>query len=262
MKLWCQCVVRCHVPFLPPLLYTCRDGAPQLYRAFGIGGFAIFRHLMPKSRLLMCGYCHRTYCLHCSKRWHVPEPCSFQAGTRAEVEAMVVRLSGYGVEMAVLLPLLGVLSPPPPPPPPPPEDRGGGAGDDEGDVGRTLAPPRKGAGRQVLESVYEDDELWQIATAKAEASVAEGEDPAAAAYARMQAGLELLKRARCCPKCGAMSEKESGCNKVVCAVCGEWFCWLCGDSIAKGSAYASGGHFSRGGVQVASLLTMSATRLP
>jgi hypothetical protein len=223
------------------LFCHCSEGAAQLYQAFGVGGFAVVKHVQPTSRLLMCGYCHRTYCLHCNGRWHVPEPCTFRANSRSEVEAMVVRLSAFGIDMVSLLPLLGVLTRPPTPPPEPADREIDGRGDRNG-----RAHTVRGGGRAVNDNVLEDGDLWEIATAKAALLCGNEDDAGRFAHARLREGLELLKHSRCCPNCGAMAHKESGCNKVVCAACQAWFCWLCGAKIPEGSAYASSGHFFSG----------------
>lgn len=47
-----------------------------------------------------------------------------------------------------------------------------------------------------------------------------------------------------CPKCKVAIEKHSGCNKMVCAKCGEAFCWLCRTSLSTSDPYA---HFTNTG---------------
>ncbi|XP_074643151.1 E3 ubiquitin-protein ligase RNF14-like [Tubulanus polymorphus] len=52
----------------------------------------------------------------------------------------------------------------------------------------------------------------------------------------------LIKRtAKKCPKCGIPIEKISGCNKVTCAMCGSFMCWVCGRQIKGYDHFSSSG---------------------
>ena len=54
----------------------------------------------------------------------------------------------------------------------------------------------------------------------------------------------LAQHCKPCPKCGAPSQRKSGCNHLRCPQCGEDWCWLCGESIevVGGGLYVS--HYS------------------
>jgi predicted RNA-binding Zn-ribbon protein involved in translation (DUF1610 family) len=36
-----------------------------------------------------------------------------------------------------------------------------------------------------------------------------------------------LKNSRACPSCSIMINRDEGCNKVDCSLCGHTFCWSC-----------------------------------
>lgn len=64
---------------MPGAVEEAHDGAPQTHAALGIGGVHVVEWRHPLSRLLRCAYCRRAFCMHCSRPWHAPEPCAFQA---------------------------------------------------------------------------------------------------------------------------------------------------------------------------------------
>ena len=54
--------------------------------------------------------------------------------------------------------------------------------------------------------------------------------------------MELIeKTSKRCPSCRSWMQKLDGCNKMTCARCLCYFCWLCGKSLSKSDPYS---HFS------------------
>lgn len=44
----------------------------------------------------------------------------------------------------------------------------------------------------------------------------------------------LAENSRACPQCCTLIERDDGCNKVDCTMCGNQFCWLCMQSWQMG----------------------------
>ncbi|KAM6962550.1 E3 ubiquitin-protein ligase RNF14-like [Aplochiton taeniatus] len=47
----------------------------------------------------------------------------------------------------------------------------------------------------------------------------------------------ITNNSKLCPQCSAKIEKESGCNKMTCSKCGQYFCWLCLTKISRVNPY-------------------------
>jgi len=66
------------------------------------------------------------------------------------------------------------------------------------------------------------------------------------AYSRIETGkhraLMTAYGAKACPKCGAMTEKHSGCNQMNCPACQAKWCWVCGQVLEHRAS--SGWHYN------------------
>lgn len=62
--------------------------------------------------------------------------------------------------------------------------------------------------------------------------------------AEIESAEYLKNNSKPCPNCGAAVQLGMGCNKIVCSVCSNYMCYLCGKSLNKSDPYA---HFRPGG---------------